>query len=51
MKNEIINALYTFANKRPGLDPRDYIRSHEDSDGRSTYYAEARNKGEAAGRH
>ena len=43
MKNEIINALYTFANKRPGLDPRDYIRSHDDSEGRSTYYAEARN--------
>ena len=42
MKNEIINALYTFANKRPGLDPRDYIRSYDDSDGRSSYYAEAR---------
>ena len=43
MKNQIITALYTFANKRPGLDPRDYIRSYDDSEGRSTYYAEARN--------
>ena len=43
MKQKIINALYTFANKRPGLDPRDYIRSYDDSNGRSSYYAEARN--------
>ena len=43
MKNQIITALYTFANKRPGLDPRDYIRSYDDSNGRSSYYAEARN--------
>ena len=43
MKQKIINALYTFANKRPGLDPRDYIRRHDDSEGRLTYYAEARN--------
>ena len=43
MKQKIIDALYTFANKRPGLEPRDYIRSYDDSNGRSTYYAEARN--------
>jgi len=43
MKNQIINALYTFANKRPGLEPRDYIRSWDDSEGRATYRAESRN--------
>ena len=43
MKQKIIDALYTFANKRPGIEPRDYIRSYDDSNGRSTYYAEARN--------
>ena len=42
MKNEIINALYTFANKRPGLDPRNYIRDYRDSEGRATYRAEVR---------
>jgi len=43
MKNQIINALYTFANKRPGLEPRDYVRSWDDSEGRATYRAESRN--------
>ena len=43
MKNQIINALYTFANKRPGLEPGNYIRDHRDSEGRSTYRAESRN--------
>ena len=42
MKQKIINALYTFANKRPGLDPRDYIRDYRDSEGRAAYRAEAR---------
>ena len=43
MKTQIINALYTFANKRPGLEPRDYIRRWDDSEGRATYRAESRN--------
>ena len=43
MKQQIIDALYTFANKRPGLEPRDYIRSWDDSEGRATYRAESRN--------
>ena len=42
MKQKIINALYTFANKRPGLDPRNYIRDYRDSEGRATYRAEVR---------
>jgi len=43
MKQQIINALYTFANKRPGLEPRNYIRSWEDIEGHATYRAESRN--------
>ena len=43
MKQQIIDALYTFANKRPGLELRDYIRSWDDSEGRATYRAESRN--------
>lgn len=43
MKKQIIDALYSFANKRPGLEPRDYIRSCDDSEGRATYRAESRN--------
>jgi len=43
MKQQIIDALYTFANKRPGLEPRDYIRRWDDSEGRATYRAESRN--------
>jgi hypothetical protein len=43
MRKQIIDALHTFAKKRPGLDPRDYVRSWDDREGRSTYRAEARN--------
>jgi len=42
MKNQIINALYTFANKRPGLEPREYIRDWRDSEGLATYRRESR---------
>jgi hypothetical protein len=42
MKQQIIDALYNFANKRPGLEPRDYVRSWDDSEGRATYRAESR---------
>jgi hypothetical protein len=43
MKQQIINALYTFANKRPGLEPNNYIRDYRDSYGRAVYRAESRN--------
>jgi len=43
MKQKIIDALYAFSNKRPGLEPGNYIRDHRDSEGRATYRAESRN--------
>jgi len=42
MKQKIIDALYAFSNKRPGLEPGNYIRDHRDSEGRATYRAESR---------
>ena len=41
-KTALIDALYNWINKRPGLDPRDYIRGWDDKDGRAAYFAEAR---------
>ena len=41
-KTALIEALYTWINKRPGLDPRDYIRGWDDRDGRAAYFSEAR---------
>lgn len=41
-KTALIDALYTWINKRPGLDPRDYIRGWDDRDGRAAYFSEAR---------
>ena len=41
-KTKLIEALHAWINKRPGLDPRDYIRSWDDKDGRSAYFSEAR---------
>lgn len=43
MKQQIIDALYTFANKRPGLEPNNYIKDYRDSYGRAVYRAELRN--------
>ena len=42
MKNQIITALYTFANKRPQLEPANYISDYRDAEGRAAYRAEAR---------
>lgn len=42
---ETLNALdllVTFANKRPGLNPRDYISDWRDSEGRKIYMRESR---------
>lgn len=41
-KPALIAALTQWINKRPGLDPRDYIRDWSDRDGRATYFSEAR---------
>jgi hypothetical protein len=41
-KYSIIQALQSWINKRPGLDPRDYIQSWDDKDGRAAYFKEAR---------
>jgi hypothetical protein len=41
-KTQILNALEQFINKRPGLEPRDYIRDWKDTEGRRAYFAEAR---------
>ena len=41
-KPALILALSNWINKRPGLDPRDYIRGWDDKDGRAAYFAEAR---------
>lgn len=41
-KTALIDALTAWINKRPGLDPRDYIRSWDDKDGRAAYFSEAR---------
>ena len=41
-KSKLIEALHAWINKRPGLDPRDYIRSWDDKAGRSAYFSEAR---------
>src|SRR5512139_755670 len=41
-KTALIDALHAWINKRPGLDPRDYIRGWDDKDGRAAYFAEAR---------
>jgi hypothetical protein len=37
-----INMCRAFIAKRPGLDPRDYIRDWRDADGLATYRAESR---------
>jgi len=41
-KQDIINALYTFAHKRPGLEPRNYISDWRDVEGRRAYNSESR---------
>jgi hypothetical protein len=41
-KQDIINALYTFAHKRPGLEPGNYISDWRDVEGRRAYAAESR---------
>lgn len=42
MKTAIVSAILHFAERRPGLDPRDYIRDWSDSDGRANYRRESR---------
>jgi hypothetical protein len=41
-KQAIIQALYAFAEQRPGLDPRNYISHGCDDAGRKIYQAESR---------
>jgi len=41
-KQDIINALYTFAHKRPGLEYRNYVSDWRDYLGRKAYAAESR---------
>jgi hypothetical protein len=41
-RDNILHALAAFAAKRPGLDPRDYISSWSDTEGRKAYAAEVR---------
>ena len=41
-KQNLLDAISTFAAQRPGLDPRDYIRDWRDADGRANYRRESR---------
>ncbi len=41
-RDNILNALSAFAASRPGLDPRNYISSWSDTEGRKAYAAEVR---------
>lgn len=41
-RDNILYALAAFAASRPGLDPRDYISSWRDTDGRKAYAADSR---------
>jgi hypothetical protein len=43
MKTEILNALATFAAKRPQLEAGNYISDWRDAEGRAAYRAEVRN--------
>jgi hypothetical protein len=45
-RDEIINALHTWINQRPGMDPRNYISSWDDHTGRTAYRAEVRHIGQ-----
>lgn len=39
---DILHALAAFAESRPGLNPRDYIRDWRDTEGRKAYAADSR---------
>ncbi len=41
-KAALLRSLENWIAKRPGLDPRDYIRSWDDKDGRAAYFSESR---------
>ena len=41
-KTTLIETLHRWIAKRPGLDPRDYIRGWDDRDGRAAYFSESR---------
>lgn len=41
-RDNILQALATFAGKRPGLNPRDYTKDWRDVDGRKAYASDAR---------
>lgn len=42
----ILSALRAWVRQRPGLDPRNYISSYRDTDGRRAYQGEARRIGQ-----
>jgi len=42
MKPQILAAIQQFAARRPGLEPRNYIRDWNDSEGRANYRRESR---------
>jgi hypothetical protein len=41
-KTTLLETLHRWIAKRPGLDPRDYIRGWDDRDGRAAYFSESR---------
>lgn len=42
LRDNIIEALYSWIRQRPGLDPRNYIRDWDDNAGRAAYRSDAR---------
>lgn len=42
LRDNIIEALYSWIRQRPGLDPRNYITDWRDADGRAAYRSDAR---------
>jgi hypothetical protein len=42
LRDNIIEALYSWIRQRPGLDPRNYISDWRDADGRAAYRSDAR---------
>lgn len=42
LRDNIIEALYSWIRQRPGLDPRSYIRDWDDAAGRAAYHSDSR---------
>ena len=42
LRNNIIEALYSWIRQKPGLDPRNYISDWRDAEGRAAYRSDAR---------